>query len=96
MGEIMKEAFIIAREEPITLNDINNRYTHNERKCSSYINKNIDLTKSKDNYHLYVNEDLISNTPCSVRGVFFYFPSTVPIIAHLFYFVNPKKIINFI
>ena len=40
MGGIMKEAFIIAREEPITLNNINNRYTHNERKCNSYINVN--------------------------------------------------------
>lgn len=77
MGGIMKEAFIIAREEPITLNDINNRYTHNERTCSSYINKNIDLTKSKDNYHftkptksyLSLFKEMIENNVFSARKV---------------------------
>lgn len=50
----MKKAYIIASEEPITLNDINNRYTYNETKCNSCINPNTDLTKSKDNYHFHV------------------------------------------
>lgn len=41
--------YVVAREEPLTIGNANIKYEHNERKNSTYLNREVDLTK--DNYH---------------------------------------------